>query len=313
MSTGGGSYKGARPDSAPTRSRGAAAYGCYLGRRRGAHQYPRRGVTTVQIDVWDTGTFDQELISKLRENTQLVRDYLTTDRRLFEEREASDHRMPHATNPYGGDYQAFVEQIGREIMQVRPIRAWHYKRLVDAEVSAIRRIGIYPSTLETLRRRLDAQVTAKAFSTADADALYAASPFHEQEEIRSGRFWMTSDPIRLDNRGVELLLGNWGGEATYFWLENERLKKLVAGIGCPRILEIAVPVSKTREWLSAGRAVAAAFARTLGCRPDRGAFDLCSMTSLGPEAVIAIHSEGGAKFASMARGYPVGFVLGDAA
>jgi hypothetical protein len=263
------------------------------------------------VDVWDIATFDQELISKLRANAALVRDYLTTDRRLFEEREASDHRMTLRTNPYGGDYLAFVERIGRDIMQARTIRAWHYTRLVDAEVSVIRKSGIYPSTFDTLRQRLDAQVTAKAFSAADADALYAASPFHEQEKIRSGKFWMTSNPIAPDDRGVELLLGNWGGEATYFWLRDERLKELVASIGRPRILEIAVPVSETNHWYSAGQAVVAAFARTLGCRPDRGAFDLYSMTTLEPTAVIAIHSEGDANFASMARGYPAGFMPDD--
>jgi hypothetical protein len=259
--------------------------------------------------VWDTRTFDQELISKLRAETQLVRNYLTTDRRLFEEREASDHRMAHATNSYAYDYQAFVEQVGRDIMQARTIRAWHYTRLVDTEVSAIRRIGIYPSTFETLRQRLDAQVTAKTFSAADAEALHAASPFHEQEDIRSGKFWMTSDPVAPDDGGVKLLLGNWGGEATYFWLRDDRLQKLVAGIGRPRILEIAVPVSETNQWYSAGRAVVAAFARTLGCRPDRGAFDLYTMKKLKPTAVIAIHSDGDANFASMARGYPSKFTL----
>jgi hypothetical protein len=49
------------------------------------------------IDVWNTETFDQELLSKLRASEQLVRDYLTTDRRQYEEREASDHwhaRLP---------------------------------------------------------------------------------------------------------------------------------------------------------------------------------------------------------------------------
>ncbi len=209
---------------------------------------------SAPIDVWDTGTFDQDLISKLRASEQLIRDYLTTDRRLFEEREASDHRMPHATNPYGSDYMVFVEEVGRDIMQARTIRAWHYTRLVDAEVSIITTTGLYLSTLETLRRRLDAQVKTKVFSAADADALFAASPFQEQEEIRSGRFWMTSDPVATDDRGVKLLLGNWGGEATYFWLRNKRLQKLVAKIGHPRILEIAVPASKTREWYSAGKA-----------------------------------------------------------
>ncbi len=264
---------------------------------------------SVLIDVWDTETFDQELISKLRANEQLVRDYLTTDRRQYEEREASDHRMPHASNPYARDYLAFLEAVGRDIMQSRTIRAWHYTRLVDDEVDIIVKTGIYPSTLETLRRRLDARVKAKAFSAVDADALYAASPFHEQEDSRSGRFWMTSDPILTEDSGVELLLGNWGGEATYFWLRVKRLEKLVARIGRPRILEIAVPITSTCHWYSAGKAAVATFARTLGCRPDRGAFDLYSMTPLDPAAVLAIHTEGDASFEALARGYPARFSL----
>jgi hypothetical protein len=70
---------------------------------------------------------------------------------------------------------------------------------------------------------------------------------------------------------VKLLLENWGGESTYFWLENEGLKALVAKIGRPRILEVAIPIAKTRHGYSAGRAVIGAFARTLKCRPDGAA------------------------------------------
>lgn len=94
------------------------------------------------IDVWNTGTFDQELMMELQAKAQLIRDYLTTNRRLFEEHEASDHRMSHATNPYSGRYQAFVEDVGRELMQARVIRAWHYTRLVDAEVDIIKIFGL---------------------------------------------------------------------------------------------------------------------------------------------------------------------------
>lgn len=52
-----------------------------------------------------------------------------------------------------------------------------------------------PQHLGPCGRRLDAQVRAKTLSDSDADALYAASPFTEQEEARSGRFWMMSDPV----------------------------------------------------------------------------------------------------------------------
>ncbi|MDB5610114.1 MAG: hypothetical protein JWP25_7014 [Bradyrhizobium sp.] len=265
------------------------------------------------IDVWDTETFDQGLISELRASEQLVRDYLTTDRRQFEEREASDRWMPYASNPYASGYLAFLEAVGRDIMQARTIRAWHYTRLVDDEVRIIRTNGIYPGSLDTLQRRLDALVTLGSLTTSDAKALFAASPCHHKEQRpgRLGKFWMTSNPVLSDDSGVELLLGNWGGEATYFWLEDKRLEKLVAEIGQPRILEIAVPVANTNHWYSAGKAVVAAFARTLGCRPDRGAFDLYSMVALGPEAVRAIHTAGDANFSAMARGYPAGFSLGE--
>ena len=263
------------------------------------------------IDVWNTETFDQGLISELRASEQLVRDYLTTDRRQFEEREAADRWMPHASNPYASEYLAFLEAVGRDIMQKRTIRAWHYTRLVDDEVRIIRANGIYPGTLDTLRLRLDALVTEGSLSASDAKALFVASPCHhaEQQPGRLGKFWLTSHPVPTCDGGVELLLGNWGGEATYFWLRVKRLEKLVARIGRPRILEIAVPVANTNHWYSASKAVVAAFARTLGCRPDRSAFDLYSMAALGPEAVRAIHTAGDASFKAMARGYPAGFSL----
>jgi hypothetical protein len=246
------------------------------------------------------------MTDKLRAKAQLIRNYLITDHRLYLEREASDHRMPHPTNPFATDYLAFVEEIGGD-METRAIRAWHYTRLTDGEVDVIRERGIYPSTLDSLRRRLDAQVAAGSFAAAAADALYAASPFHHQLDSRSGKFWMTSHPIEIDDSGVTLLLNNWGGEATYFWLEDATLEKLVAGIGRPRVLEIAIPIGNTRHSYSAGKGVVATFARTLGCVPDRGGFDLYSIVSLEPKAVIAIQSESEPDFRSLAQGYPEGY------
>jgi hypothetical protein len=202
---------------------------------------------------------------------------------------------------------AFIEEVGRD-MESRTIRAWHYTRVVDSEVDVVRARGIYLSTLETLRQRLNAQVAAGLFSTEISDALYAASPFHEQREIRSNKFWMTSHPIPIDDGGVTLLLKNWGGESAYFWLEDEKLEELVADIGRSRVLEIAVPLAMTTHGYSAGNAVVATFARTLRLLPDGGDFDLYSIDSLRPEAVIAIHSAGEANFAAIARGYPTGFV-----
>ncbi|WP_271623421.1 hypothetical protein [Bradyrhizobium sp. CCBAU 11430] len=257
------------------------------------------------IDVWNVATFDPALLAMLEQKAALIRDYLTTSRRQFLEREASDHTWPYPTNPYAADHQDFVEAVGQE-MNHRTIRAWHYTRLLDDEVRIIQETGIYPGTLETLRRRLDAQAQAGLLSAANVEALYAASPCHhpEQQPGRLGKFWLTSDPVRIDDGGVKPLLENWGGEATYFWLKDERLEKLVAGMGRARILEVGVPVEKTNQWLSAGRAVVGAFARTLGCRPDHGAFDLYTMEPLGAPAILAVHTAGETTFKRVGRGYP---------
>jgi hypothetical protein len=206
------------------------------------------------------------------------------------------------------EYNELLEKLGQE-MQARTIRAWHYTRLTNAEVDNIRSYGIYLSTLETVRERIDAQVAASLLSAEIADALFAASPFHHREQIgaRSNKLWMTSYPHPVNDSGVTLLLNNWGGEAVYFWLREPALQALVTKIGVPRVLEVAVPLDATRHAYSAGRAVAATFALTLGCKVTPEAFDLYCIRPLGAESVVAIQSEGEPNFAALAQGYPLEF------
>jgi hypothetical protein len=260
------------------------------------------------IDVWNIRTFDNDLLAELRSNAELIRDYMVTEKRNLLERQASDRMGPCPSNPYAGTYLQLVEDIGRG-MEIRTIRAWHYTRLTDADVNIILRTGVNTSTLETIRRRLDAQVAASVFSAKTADALFAGSPFHHKEQsgARINKFWMTSHPLGSDDGGVMPLLGSWGGEAIYFWLQDATLKKLVAGIGKPRVLELAVPLDATRHAYSAGQAVVATFGQTLGREPNMEAFDLYATRALGPEAVIAIHTEGQPDFGALAREYPAGF------
>ena len=101
-------------------------------------------------------------------------------------------------------------------------------------------MSIYPSTLDTIRRRLNARVAAGDFTAEAAEKLFAASQFQNtsQAEARSNKFWMTSHPIPHDDSGVELLLGNWGGEGVYFWLQDTMLENIVAQIGKPHVLEL---------------------------------------------------------------------------
>jgi hypothetical protein len=264
-------------------------------------------MTDTVIDVWDIATFDDGLLAHLRAKAELVRNYMVTERNNFLEYTTSKRWQPLKPNSFSAAYQDFVERTIMSDMEDRTIRAWHYARLTDAEAELLNAGGIYLSTLDTIRSRLDMQTSDGLLSTEAAAALYAASPFHHQNESRSKKFWMTSHPHAVDDSGVTLLLEHWGGEGVYFWLKDAGLIKLVKGIGKPRVIEIAVPLNATNHAYGAASAVMAAFAQTLGCKADRAAFDLYSTRDLGPASVLKIHTDGEPTFRALARGYPATF------
>jgi hypothetical protein len=80
------------------------------------------------------------------------------------------------------------------------------------------RLSYSDSTLETIRRRLNVLISEGLLSAENADALYLARPFHQQNDARANKFWVTSHPVPNDDSGVSLLLEHWGGEGVYFWL-----------------------------------------------------------------------------------------------
>ena len=260
------------------------------------------------IDVWDVETFDEELMTALHESAELVLNYLDTDRELSFRRETAEFESPNRSNPYAAGYHELLEDLSRK-MDARTIRGWHYTRLTDPEVEKLRTTGIYLSTLETTRQRLNSQVACGQVSVEIAEALLKASPLQnrEQRDARSHRFWMTSHPVGIDDDDVNLLLGNWGGEAIYSWLEDPSLQQIVSTIGKPRVLEVAVPLKATSKAFYASKAVVAAFADVLGCIPNFRDFDICCVSELGPEVILAVHSEGEVTYSRIANGHPTTF------
>lgn len=264
----------------------------------------------LPIDLWDFGTFDSELSGYLKDNTDLVRAYYETDNRLFREYELGNKRSmlgSRPSNPHARAFYALLEDVAAD-MQSRTIRGFHYTRLTDSEAELMQREGIHLSTLETLRTRLDAIVSDGRLTPSIADALYSASPFHEQSRIRENRFWLTSRPFTVDDSAVVALLESWGGESVYFWLRDASLRSLVKQIGTPRVIEMAVPFGKTALHSSVGDLVVATFAHSIGCTAHHTGIDVCLESALPPDAILAMHSEGDATFTAMARGYPIGFV-----
>jgi hypothetical protein len=162
-------------------------------------------VSSDLIDVWDPETFDGELSAILAREADLVRNYMTTDHRIFL---AHDHgRDPERSiirpeNSYASAFFALAEAIG-EKMQSRTMRAWHYTRLTAGEVQKMRDEGIHLSTPATLRARLDFLVASGALPAQLADVLNEKSPFHsDQLKARSGKFWLVSHPVAVNDSGV---------------------------------------------------------------------------------------------------------------
>lgn len=261
-------------------------------------------MTSTPIDVWNLETFDASLLIKLNAQRDLLCDYELAEKKNFLEKKAANGWVPIKNNPHAAKRNEFVEKVIIPAMEQRTIRAWHYTRLTDDETECLRSDGIYLSNLEAIRRRLDIQVAAGLLSAKQAYALYAASPFHEENDARSGKFWMHSHPVSADSGLVELLLESWGGEGVYFRLKDSQLIELVKRIGRPRVIELAVPMAVTPDAYWAAKAVVATFTKSLGCEPDGAAFDLCATSALDADVVLNIHTEGEPNFTALARSYP---------
>lgn len=264
------------------------------------------------LDVWNVASFDPELRDMLGDHADLLRNYHATSRENLIQRELSDRTGPYPQNPFAADHIALAETL-MTVMNQRIIRGWHYTRMTDSEVDQFRRDGVRLPSPASIRVRLDAQVAAGAFTAAEADAIFTTSPFQRgQSQIRSGRFWMVSHPLEIADGGVELLLGNWGGEGVYFWLSDAALKARVAKLGRPRVVEVAAPLSRTPHGFSAAEAVMAAYARLLGCSVESKAFDPHVTEPLPANAILAVHTAGEPPLGDLARGYPQTYVDADA-
>ena len=259
------------------------------------------------IDLWDLSTFDAALLARLGEQRALLIDYYRTSRTNFLAREASDRRGPPTSNPYAGDYLAFVEDLATDMAE-RTIRAWHYTRLTDHEIGIIRAEGICPATLETVQQRIAGLVASGDLAAEEAQFFFDSSPFHDDEfGGRNGKFWMVSHPLPRDDGGVTSLLAHWGGESVYFnHHEGDAIDKL-SSIGRARVLEIAVPLHVTRHVYDAARSVTQHYGRSLGCHTDWGMFDLYAAFPLSPDAVLRVHSHGETDFGLLGRSYPQTF------
>jgi len=257
------------------------------------------------IDLWDPKTFSAELQSALTTESQLVFDYYSEVRRLMDEHLNSSPYQSLKPNRFSSDFLSFQEYELTPILAGARIRAWHYARLLDHEMGAMQQ-RLVPSSLEFLKKRLHDLVAMDLLSLEEANKVFQESPFQSQGGIRSGRLWTVTVPLHYSDTGVSPLLGNWGGEAAYFWLSDKTLAKKLRNLGMARILEIETALSDGLNAFSASSTVLEAWAKKLGVSMVPTGCDLAITNCLGTARLVRVHTEGESTFEVIAKTYPEG-------
>jgi hypothetical protein len=263
------------------------------------------------IDAWDVDTFDDKMRCVLEANTSLICDHLLADQKITLDRANAsifDKLDLCQVSPYSNHFHDLQERVV-EILASRVIRAWHYTRLTDGEVMQAREHGIWLSTPETLHRRLYNQVTAGGLTSEDVKKILSDSLFSDKRgcEHRRDMFWTVSLPVPVHHYSVLPLLNYWGGESVSFRLRDVLLKEKLASVGIPRVLEIALPLRSTTRTDSIAQMILNTFARFRGADIRAEGPDLYATSALGPDHVLAVHTEGEKKFDSLSSEYPSRF------
>ncbi|MDZ7696042.1 MAG: hypothetical protein U5R49_03625 [Deltaproteobacteria bacterium] len=165
---------------------------------------------------------------------------------------------------------------------------------------------LVPSSLEFSQERLHELVDMELLSQEEADKIFQESPFHSQEDIRSGRLWTVTVPLKHSDGGVSPLLGSWGGESAYFYLSDKSLAARLKNLGLPRIIEIETALSDGLNAFSASSTVLEAWARKLGVSVVPTGCDLAITKCLGTAEIVRVHTEGESTFDEVAKTYPEG-------
>ncbi len=261
-------------------------------------------VSADLVDVWNSKSFGRPLCAELIANQSIVQKYYQEQRRL----DTLD-RDEHLTeclqgNRYFSQYEALQLRVAKALTECK-IRVWHYTRLLDFETTAMTET-IELSTVEKMRARLTELERRGHLSSSDVECLLQGSVLKTQKKCRENRFFCVSSPLGVTDRGVELLLGNWGGEVVYFHQKDESLLQKLRALGLPRVIEIAAEVSDPISRYSLARCVLDTYALDLGFPLYPSGIDLCIKENPPPARVLAVHTQGEEKFHEIGQTYPEG-------
>jgi len=261
-------------------------------------------MTTEIIDTWNAKTFTEDIIAFLKEHSETIIRFHRYEQQTDEHLERLQRYDRRNRNPFADNYNRIREELA-VLMSSKTIRAFHYTRMIDAEVENVLANGFFAPTSETafghLSDRVGRLVETGLLSIQEGDRIFSASPLNHPDQLQARQgLWLTTVPFNPETPSVSLLVNNWGGEVGYFWIDESQdpdLLTRVQSIGRGRIFELAVPMTDkdgrplSRCW-SAAKDIVNVLASSHGFQTDRLGFDLAVKSPLPASAILAFHTEG---------------------
>jgi len=143
--------------------------------------------------------------------------------------------------------------LNRELRDCR-ICGYHCTRLHEAEIVSIRREGLRPLSTKLARQRIERMVRLGVLPQHLAQRLLSKNAVDDHAGARCGMVWLVfTRNLLKDEGGVERLFRSWGGEALYYYYEQDAtIGPALRSIGMPAIIEAAVPALSVDSFVSVG-------------------------------------------------------------
>lgn len=256
------------------------------------------------LDTWNSKTFDKELLKVLEKSRREIQKYFEREEFLDNHPDPDSIESILRKNEFADYFCEFIERKLLPLLCTRSMRAWHYTRLFDCEVSEMIEKGIQITGERSLSDKLYRLTQKGLLTNSEMNKLISGSPLQDstQKSARLGKFWMVSQPLSIEDFGIRPLVNSWGGEIVYFWQKCNDLKEKLKNFGRTRIVEVVVPISNTKHGLAAANDIVRAYMEPGRHFPSLSVFDLYSNKNLDPWAIKKVHSQGEASFDLISKG-----------
>ena len=206
----------------------------------------------IRID--DEGTWPSEALGLLEDSLQELIEY-EADRARIDMQCREDVLMRLNTPaPANSEKRGSIRAALSEILSRRRIVGYHCTRLTTAEIASIKRSGLRPLDCQLVHSKIAEAVDGGELLDSVGQQLRSKNALNGLAGDRIGMIWFCYTRELLGDEGaVVRLLRSWGGEALYYYYENdEAIGPILRNVGLPAIVEAVMPCSRIETFMPLG-------------------------------------------------------------